>query len=72
MRNVDVTNDAEAARIIDMIGDAVFKNLAMRVLAGLRFLVLVAFETDVFPSFLAVGIADSVLDRTRGSTRNLG
>ena len=34
LRSVDVKNEEEAARIIDMIGNAVFKNLAMRVRVG--------------------------------------
>ena len=52
---MDVTSEAEAVRIIDMIGNAVFKSLATRVLAGLRFLVPVAFGTDLFPILHAVG-----------------
>ena len=32
MRDVDVSAEEQAKRILDMVGEAVFKNLAMRVL----------------------------------------
>ena len=32
MRDVDVSAEEQAKRVLDMVGEAVFKNLAMRVL----------------------------------------
>ena len=32
MRDVDVSAEEQAKRVLDMVGDSVFKNLAMRVL----------------------------------------
>ena len=36
MKSADVSNKEQAQRILDMVGDAVFKNLAMRVLDTIR------------------------------------
>ena len=72
MRSVDVTNDVEASRIIDMIGNAVFKNLAMRVPVDPRFLVLAIFGTSLFQMPPEDNSLDSVLDRMHGSACKLG